>query len=534
MAEWFKAAVLKIAERETVPGVRIPLSPPPPTVATTGTELNMAVATLELDRRDLISDRALIGGERRSAADGRTLPVHNPADGQLLGSVPDSGAADAARAVDAAANAFATWKDTTAKERSSLLKAWFAALNEHREDLARLISLEQGKPLAESRAEVAYGASFVEWFAEEAKRAYGEVIPETVKGRKLLVLKEPVGVVAAITPWNFPVAMLTRKLAPALAAGCTVIAKPAEDTPLSALAIALLAEEAGIPGGVINIVTASRERAPEVADVWMRDARVRKVTFTGSTAVGKQIMRSSADTLKRLSLELGGNAPFIVFDDADLEQAVAGAIASKFRNTGQTCVCANRIFVQDGIFDAFAERLSVMVSRLKVGAAWEEGVEQGPLINDRALVKVEEHIRDAVARGAKVLTGGARHARGGRFFQPTVLVGATPEMKLAGEETFGPVAPLFRFKDEDDAVRLANSTPFGLAGYFYARDLGRVWRVAAALECGMVGVNEGVISTEVAPFGGVKESGMGREGARQGLDEYLNVKYVCMGGLERN
>jgi succinate-semialdehyde dehydrogenase/glutarate-semialdehyde dehydrogenase len=491
----------------------------------------MAIAALELNRPDLISERSIIGGERTAASDGRTFAVRNPADSDVLASVPDNGAMDAVLAVDAAYRAFTTWKSTTAKERSNLLKAWHTKLIEHQEDLARLISLEQGKPLSESRGEILYGASFVEWFAEEAKRAYGEIIPEPTRGRKLLVVKEPVGVVAAITPWNFPVAMLTRKLAPALAAGCTVVAKPAEDTPLSALAVALLAEEAGIPAGVINIVTASRERTPEVVDVWLQDSRVRKVTFTGSTPIGKHIMRAAADTLKRVSLELGGNAPFIVFDDADLDAAVEGAIASKFRNTGQTCVCANRLFVQDGVFDAFAEKLAAAVRRLKVGAAWEDAVDQGPLINDRALAKVEEHIKDAVAKGAKVLTGGIRHSRGGTFFEPTVLAGATREMVLCGEETFGPVAPLFRFVDEEEVVRLANATPYGLAAYFYARDIGRIWRVAAALEVGMVGVNEGVISTEVAPFGGVKESGMGREGARQGLDEYLNLKYVCLGGL---
>ena len=490
-------------------------------------------ATLELTRNDLILERTVIGGERRPAADGRTFAVTNPADGRLLANVPDGGAADAAQAVDAAERAFMRWRATTAKERSILLKAWFAKLNEHKEDLARLISLEQGKPLAESRAEVGYGAAFIEWFAEEAKRVYGEIVPETVRGRKLLVLKEPVGIVAAITPWNFPFAMLTRKLGPAIAAGCTVLSKPAEDTPLSALAVAMLAEEAGIPAGVINVVPASRERTPEVVGVWMKDPRVRKVTFTGSTAVGKHLMREAADTLKRVSLELGGNAPFIVFDDADLDRAVEGAIASKFRNSGQTCVCANRIFVQDSVFDAFAEKLAAAAKTLKVGAAWEEGVEQGPLINDRALAKVEQHLQDAISKGARILTGGDRHPRGGTFFQPTVVSGATPAMRLAHEETFGPVAPLFRFKDEQEAIRLANDTEFGLAAYFYARDLSRVWRVAAALECGMVGVNEGVISTEVAPFGGVKESGFGREGARQGLDEFLNVKYVAMGGLGR-
>jgi succinate-semialdehyde dehydrogenase/glutarate-semialdehyde dehydrogenase len=491
----------------------------------------MTTATLDLTRSDLIVERALIGGEWMHAADGRTFVVRNPADAQVLAEVPDCGPAEAARAVDAAEQAFVKWRVTTAKERSNLLKAWFAKLIENKEDLARLISAEQGKPLSESRVEAVYGASFIEWFAEEAKRAYGEVIPETVRGRKLLVLKEPVGIVAAVTPWNFPLAMLTRKLGPALAAGCTVVAKPAEDTPLSALAVVMLAGEAGIPPGVLNVVSSTREHAAAVVDVWMSDPRVRKVTFTGSTAVGKHLMRGAADTLKRVSLELGGNAPFIVFDDADLDKAVEGAIASKFRNTGQTCVCANRILVQDRVFDAFGEMLAAAAKRLKVGAAWEEGVEQGPLINDRALAKVERHVEDAVSKGARVLTGGARHSRGGTFFQPTVLAGATPGMTLANEETFGPVAPLFRFKDEEEAIRLANATPFGLIAYFYARDLGRVWRVATALECGMVGINEGIIANEVTPFGGVKESGFGREGGRQGLDEFLNLKYVAMGGL---
>jgi succinate-semialdehyde dehydrogenase/glutarate-semialdehyde dehydrogenase len=397
--------------------------------------------------------------------------------------------------------------------------------------LARLISLEQGKPLAESRGEVAYGASFVEWFAEECKRSYGEVIPETVSGRKLLVVKEPVGVCAAITPWNFPLAMLTRKIAPALAAGCTIVAKPAEDTPLSALTVALLAEEAGLPAGAINVVTASRERTPEVAEAWMRDSRIRKISFTGSTAVGKRLMEQSAATLKRISLELGGNAPFLVFDDADLDAAVKGAMISKFRNTGQTCVCANRILVQEGVYDAFAEKLSEAAKKLRVGAAETGDSEQGPLINQRAVSKVEEHVADALAKGATAIMGGKRHALGQTFFEPTVITGVTPEMRIANEETFGPVAPLFRFKDEAEAIRLANGTPFGLAAYLYARDVGRIWRVSEALEYGMVSVNEGIFSIEVAPFGGVKESGFGREGARQGLEEYQNLKYICMGGL---
>ncbi len=489
---------------------------------------------MKLERTDLIVNRAIVGGKRIAASDGGCFAVTNPADGSQLACVPDCGAAEAHAAVNAAQHAFLEWKHRPAKERAGLLKAWFAALMANQEDLARLISLEQGKPLSESRGEVAYGASFVEWFAEECKRSYGEVIPETVRGRKLIVVKEPVGVSAAITPWNFPLAMLTRKIAPALAAGCAVVAKPAEDTPLSALAVAVLAEEAGLPAGLINIVTASRERAPEVAGAWMEDVRVRKVSFTGSTQIGKLLMRQSAPTLKRVSLELGGNAPFLVFDDADLDAAVKGAMVSKFRNTGQTCVCANRIYVQDGVYDAFAEKLAAAASRLKVAAAESGDSEQGPLINQRAAAKVEEHIGDAVAKGARIVIGGKRHPLGATFFEPTVLTGVTTEMKIAHEETFGPVAPLFRFSDEAEAIHLANATPFGLAAYLYARDTGRIWRVSEALEYGMVGVNEGIISTEVAPFGGIKESGFGHEGARQGMDEYQNLKYICMGGLNTN
>ena len=486
---------------------------------------------MKLEREDLIVNRAIVGGARVAAADGRCFAVTDPANGAQIACVPDCGATEARAAVDAAERTFAEWKQRTAKERAGALKAWFATLMRNQEDLARLISLEQGKPLSESRGEVAYGASFVEWFAEEAKRSYGEVIPENVRGRKLLAVKEPVGIAAAITPWNFPLAMLTRKIAPALAAGCAVVAKPAEDTPLSALAVAALAEEAGIPAGAINIVTSSRERAPEIAGEWMHDSRVRKISFTGSTAVGKRLMEQSAATLKRVSLELGGNAPFLVFDDADLDAAVKGAILSKFRNTGQTCVCANRILVQSGVYDAFAEKLSAAVSRLRVGAAETGDSEQGPLINARAVTKVEDHIADALAKGASAVTGGKRHALGTTFFEPTVLTGVTPAMKIANEETFGPVAPLFRFHDEAEAIRLANDTPFGLAAYLYARDVGRVWRVTEALEYGMVSVNEGIFANEVAPFGGVKESGFGREGARQGMEEYQNVKFVCMGGL---
>ena len=480
---------------------------------------------------NLSFDKNLIGGLQSASSTGRTFAVLNPADGSLLANVPDSGADDASAAVDAALGAYDEWKARTGKERSGIMRAWFQLLMKNQEDLARLISAEVGKPLAESRGEVAYAASFVEWYAEEAKRTYGEVIPETLRGRKLFAVKEPVGVVALVTPWNFPVAMITRKAAPALAAGCTIVIKPAEDTPLSALATAQLAMEAGVPAGVINVVTASRPHTPEVVDQWLRDFRVRKISFTGSTPVGKHLMRASADTMKRVSLELGGNAPFIVFDDADLDAAVVGAMICKFRNAGQTCVCANRLFVQAGVYDAFAAKLKVAVEKLRVGPALEGDFDLGPLINERGLAKVEEHLADATAKGGTVITGGRRHARGGCFFEPTIVTGATAEMKFAQEETFGPLAPLFRFETEAEVVRLANSTKYGLAAYFYSRDIGRVWRVAGALEFGILGVNEGIISTEVAPFGGVKESGIGREGGRQGIDEFLSTKYICMGGL---
>ena len=486
---------------------------------------------LQPSRADLVIDRALIGGRWVSEVGGRTFAVLDPADGSHVIDVPDCGATEASAAADCAANALRDWSARTGKERSQLLRQWHGALLAHQEDLARLLSREQGKPLAESRGEVAAGAAYVEWFAEEAKRAYGDVIPEPTRGRKLIVVKEPVGVVAAITPWNFPIAILARKIAPALAAGCTIVAKPAEDTPLSALAIARLAEEAGIPAGVINIVPASRQRAGEVGDAWLQDFRVRKLTFTGSTAVGKSLARGSADTLKKLSLELGGNSPFIIFDDADLDAAVAGAMASKFRNTGQTCICANRILVQGSVYEAFAEKLTAAVSRLTVGPAASGDVDQGPLINDRARIKVEQHVHDALGRGARLLTGGKRHRLGGNFYEPTVLGEANPSMRLASEETFGPVAPLFRFETESEAIALANDTPFGLASYFYARDIGRVWRVAQALEAGTIGINEGIITTEVAPFGGVKASGYGREGSKYGLEDYQHLKYLCMGGL---
>jgi succinate-semialdehyde dehydrogenase / glutarate-semialdehyde dehydrogenase len=493
--------------------------------------MNEGAQPLQPNRADLVIDHALIGGRWVSEAEGRTFAVTDPADGSDVAQVPDCGAIEARAAVDCAAGALREWSACTGKERSQLLRRWHDALCKHQEDLARLLSREQGKPLAESRGEVAAGAAYVEWFAEEAKRAYGDVIPEPTRGRKLIVVKEPVGVVAAITPWNFPIAILARKIAPALAAGCTIVAKPAEDTPLCALAIAKLAEEAGIPPGVINIVPASRQRASEVGDAWLQDFRVRKLTFTGSTAVGKALARGSADTLKKLSLELGGNSPFIIFDDADLDAAVAGTMASKFRNTGQTCICANRILVQASVYETFAEKLTAAVVRLSVGPAARGDVDQGPLINDRARTKVEAHVRDALDRGAHVLTGGKPHRLGGNFYEPTVLGDASQSMRLASEETFGPVAPLFRFETEAEAIALANDTPFGLASYFYSRDIGRVWRVAQALEAGTIGINEGIVTNEVAPFGGVKESGYGREGSKYGLEDYQHIKYLCMGGL---
>jgi succinate-semialdehyde dehydrogenase / glutarate-semialdehyde dehydrogenase len=486
---------------------------------------------LQLDRKDLIVTDAWIDNGRVSSTDAGSFRVDNPANGSLIAEVADCGAPEARAATDAAFRAFACWRKLLARERAAHLQAWLALVRKNQEDLARLISLEQGKPLVESRGEVAYGAAYIEWFAEEAKRTYGNVIPETAPGRKIIVTKEPVGVAAAITPWNFPIAMLARKIAPALAAGCTIVAKPAEDTPLSALALALLATEAGVPAGVINVVPASRGRAASVVDAWLEDERVRKLSFTGSTAVGKHLAQASAPTLKRLSLELGGNAPFVVFDDADLDQAVKGMIAAKFRNAGQTCICANRIYVADAIYDDFAERAVEAVSKLRVGAAGESDAEIGPLINAKGLEKVERHVANAIERGARVLVGGKRHALGRYFYEPTVLADVDSTMSLSCEETFGPVAPLFRFSTEEEVIMAANSTPFGLASYFYSRDIARVMRVAAALESGMIGINEAAISTEVAPFGGVKDSGYGREGSPYGIDEYLQTKYLCLGGL---
>ncbi|MBI3350803.1 MAG: NAD-dependent succinate-semialdehyde dehydrogenase [Burkholderiales bacterium] len=482
---------------------------------------------LSLSRPDLLRTQNFINAHWCDGHDGRKLPVSDPALDTVFASVPDSGAADARAAVDAAFAAGPAWRALPAKQRAQILKRWNALILAHQEDLGRLISREQGKPLAEGRGEVAYAASYVEWFAEEAVRAYGDIIPAPVSGRRMMVLKEPVGVVAAITPWNFPAAMIARKIAPALAAGCTVVAKPAEDTPLTSLALAKLAEEAGVPAGVLNIVVASRERAAEVVDVWLADGRVRKITFTGSTPVGKHLARESAGTLKKLSLELGDNAPFVVFDDADLDAAVDGLMAAKFRNGGQTCVCPNRVFVHQRVHDAFVEKLAARVGALKVGPASEPGSQIGPMINRRAVDKIERHVQDAVARGARVVVGGERLAAGPNYFAPTVLTDVDAGMECSAEETFGPVVPITRFTDEAEVIAAANDTPFGLAAYFFSRDVQRIWRVAEALETGIVGINEGALAAEAAPFGGVKESGYGREGSRYGLDDYMHTKYLC-------
>ena len=488
------------------------------------------IASLKINNTALFRQQCYINGEWVNADTKAAFTVANPADGSHLGTVPNMGAAETRRAIEAAHAAWPAWRAKTAKQRAVILRRWFELIMANQQDLAILMTAEQGKPLAEAKGEIAYAASFIEWFAEEGKRLYGETIPQHQSDKRLLVVKEPVGVCAAITPWNFPAAMITRKVGPALAAGCVIVLKPAEQTPYSALALAVLAEEAGIPKGALNVVTGD---APAIGGELTANPLVRKLTFTGSTEVGKLLMRQCADTVKKISLELGGNAPFIVFDDADLDAAVEGAMASKYRNTGQTCVCANRILVQDGVYDAFAARLTAKVKDLKVGDGMEDGVNQGPLINAQALRKVESHIADALAKGAKVLLGGKRHALGGTFFEPTVLKDVTTDMLLAREETFGPVAPLFRFKTEQDAVRIANNTQYGLAGYFYSRDVGRIWRVAEALECGMVGVNTGIISNEVTPFGGVKQSGIGREGSKYGIEEFVQMKYICLGGIDR-
>ena len=483
---------------------------------------------LQLKDPKLFREQCYVDGAWADAASGKTIPVTNPATGATLGTVPNMGADETRRAIEAANRAFPAWRAKTAKERATILRKWFELMMANQEDLAQLMTAEQGKPLAESRGEIAYAASFIEWFAEEGKRIYGDVIPQHQADKRILVLKEPIGVCAAITPWNFPAAMITRKAGPALAAGCTMVVKPATATPYSALAMAELAERAGVPKGVLSVVTGS---ATAIGGEITSNPLVRKVTFTGSTEIGKKLMEQCARSVKKTSMELGGNAPFIVFDDADLDAAVDGAIISKYRNNGQTCVCANRILVQDKVYDAFAAKLTEKVKAFKVGNGVEDGVITGPLIDANAVAKVEEHIGDALAKGAKVLTGGKRHALGGLFFEPTVIAGVTPAMKVAKEETFGPVAPLFRFKDEAEAIRMSNDTEFGLAAYFYGRDIGRIWRVAEALEYGIVGINTGLISTEVAPFGGVKESGVGREGSKYGIEDYLVIKYLCIGGI---
>jgi succinate-semialdehyde dehydrogenase/glutarate-semialdehyde dehydrogenase len=483
------------------------------------------IAWLRLADPGLFREQDYVAGEWIDSDDGQTVEVTNPATGAVLGTVPSVGAEETRRAIAAANAAWPAWRAKTAKERAALLRRWFDLMLANQDDLAKIMTAEQGKPLAESRGEIAYAASFIEWFAEEGKRVYGDTIPQHQADKRIVVLREPIGVCAAITPWNFPAAMITRKVGPALAAGCPIVVKPASATPYSALALAVLAERAGVPKGVLSVLTGS---AKAIGGEMTSNPVVRKVSFTGSTEIGKVLLAQCAQTVKKTSMELGGNAPFIVFDDADLDAAAEGAIASKYRNAGQTCVCANRLLVQDGVYDAFAQKLAERVARLKVGNGMEAGVTTGPLIDTAAVAKVEEHIADAVAKGARVVTGGKRHALGGLFFEPTILADMTPAMKVAREETFGPVAPLFRFREEAEAIRMANDTEFGLAAYFYARDLGRVWRVSEGLEYGMVGINTGLISTEIAPFGGVKESGLGREGSKYGIEDYLEVKYLCM------
>ncbi|MFP5307770.1 MAG: NAD-dependent succinate-semialdehyde dehydrogenase [Gammaproteobacteria bacterium] len=473
---------------------------------------------------DLKREACLIGGEWVTGQ--RWIDVDDPATGAVIGRVPSLGRAETARAIAAAEQAMGPWAAQTAKERARVLRRYHDLILARQDELAAILTQEQGKPLAEARGEIAYAAGFIEWFAEEAKRVYGDVIPSHAADKRIVVLKQPIGVVAAITPWNFPAAMITRKIGPALAAGCGVVVKPATQTPFTALALGALALEAGLPPGLLNIVTGS---STEIGGALTESATVRKLSFTGSTEVGAKLYAQCAPTIKKLSLELGGNAPFIVFDDAELDAAVAGAMQSKYRNAGQTCVCANRIYVQAGVYDAFLGKLAAAAAALKVGAGTEPGVEIGPLIDEKAVGKVREHIADATAKGARVVTGGAPHARGGRFFAPTVLADVTQEMLVSREETFGPLAPVFRFRDEDDAITQANATPFGLAAYFYARDIGRVWRVAERIEAGIVGVNTGLISTELAPFGGVKASGLGREGSKYGIDDYLEIKYLCLG-----
>ncbi|MBJ3814937.1 NADP-dependent succinate-semialdehyde dehydrogenase [Shimwellia pseudoproteus] len=481
---------------------------------------------MQLNDKTLFRQQAFIDGQWRDALNGEVIPVTNPANGEQLGTVPKMGAQETHAAIDAANKALPAWRALTAKERANILRRWFDLMMEHQDDLARLMTLEQGKPLAEAKGEISYAASFIEWFAEEGKRIYGDTIPGHQADKRLIVIKQPIGVTAAITPWNFPAAMITRKAGPALAAGCTMVLKPASQTPFSALALAELAKRAGIPAGVFSVVTGS---AGEVGNALTSNPLVRKLSFTGSTEIGRQLMAQCAQDIKKVSLELGGNAPFIVFDDADLDKAVEGALASKFRNAGQTCVCANRLYVQDGVYDQFAEKLQQAVNQLKLGDGLQNGITTGPLIDEKAVAKVQEHIEDAVSKGAKVITGGKPHQLGGNFFQPTILVNVPADAKVAKEETFGPLAPLFRFNDEADVITQANDTEFGLAAYFYAWDLSRVFRVGEALEYGIVGINTGIISNEVAPFGGIKASGLGREGSKYGIEDYLEIKYMCIG-----
>lgn len=484
---------------------------------------------LSLKDSSLLKSQAYINAQWVDADNGDTFEVHNPATGEKLADVANLSAIETKRAIDAAKTAWVDWHNKTGKERSSILHTWFRLLMENQNDLSKILSAEQGKPLVESMGEISYGASFIEWFSEESKRIYGDVIPAHGRDKRIIVIKQPIGVVAAVTPWNFPNAMITRKAAPALAVGCPFIIKPAAETPLSALALAVLAERAGIPAGIFNVVPSAK--ASEIGGEMTSNPNVRKISFTGSTKIGKLLMQQSSQSVKKVSLELGGNAPFIVFDDADIDAAVAGAMISKYRNSGQTCVCTNRFLVQDSIYDEFVEKLSASVKSLKVASAFEEGAQQGPLINEAAVNKVEEHIADAINKGGRIITGGKRHAKGGTFFEPTIIADATTDMVCATDETFGPLAPIFRFSTEEEAIQLANDTEFGLAAYFYSRDIGRIWRVAENIESGMVGVNEGLISTEIAPFGGIKESGLGREGSHYGTEDYLEIKYICMGGL---
>jgi succinate-semialdehyde dehydrogenase/glutarate-semialdehyde dehydrogenase len=494
------------------------------------TPASRRAAPFSLKDPSLFCQQAFVGGEWRDADGGSAIEVHNPATGEVIGTVPRMGAAETRRAIAAAETAQRAWKKRTAKDRAAVLQKIAAAMHANKDDLALIMTSEQGKPLAESSGEIVYAASFIEWFAEEARRVYGDTIPAPQADRRIVVIKEPVGVCAAITPWNFPTAMMTRKVGPALAAGCAMVVKPAGQTPFSALAFALLCERAGLPAGLLSVLTGP---ARDIGGEMTANPVVRKLTFTGSTEVGRELMRQCADTIKKVSFELGGNAPFIVFDDADLDAAVEGAMISKYRNTGQTCVCANRIYVQRGVAPAFNEKLVEKVQALKVGNGIEPGVNQGPLIDENAVKKVEEHIADALDKGGRVLTGGKRHPLGRTFFEPTVIANATPAMLLAREETFGPLAPVFLFDTDDEVVAMANDTEFGLASYFYARDIGRIWRVAEGLEYGMVGINTGLVSTAEAPFGGVKQSGLGREGSKYGMDDYLEVKYLCMAGLDR-